>query len=183
MDNYIFKSDRLGFRAWTDEDKPKMGLINADPKVMEYFPAILTRAQTDAFIERMKTQFSKNGFCYFAVDKLENNQFIGFTGIAEQTFESDFTPCVDIGWRLAQAEWGKGLATEGAKRCLDFAFNQIGLKNLKSICPIVNKRSENVMKKIGMKKIAIFNHPLLSNFKNLEKCVLYEIENMQWGGL
>lgn len=176
MNNYIFKSERLGFRNWNENDKPKMGIINSDPKVMEHFPSIPTSDQTNQFIDRMKQQFSKNGFCYFAVDKLENGEFIGFIGIAEQNFESDFTPCVDIGWRLAQKEWGKGFATEGAKKCLDFAFDEIGLKNIKSICPIVNDKSENVMKKIGMKKTNEFNHPLLSDFKRLEKCVLYEIE-------
>ncbi len=176
MESYIFKSERLGFRNWTENDKTKMGMINSDPKVMEYFPTIPTQEQTNDFIDRMKTQFTESGFCYFAVDKFESNEFIGFIGIAKQTFESDFTPCVDIGWRLAQTEWGKGFATEGAKKCLDFAFNEIGLSNIKSICPETNNKSENVMKKIGMKKTKIFNHPLLSEFKELEKCVLYEIE-------
>tara|TARA_B110000208_G_scaffold189213_1_gene250322 strand:- start:870 stop:1403 length:534 start_codon:yes stop_codon:yes gene_type:complete len=176
MKNYIFKSERLGFRNWNENDKSKMGMINSDPKVMEHFPTIPTQKQTDEFIDRMKTQFSKNGFCYFAVDKLDSNEFIGFIGIAEQNFESDFTPCVDIGWRLAQTEWGKGYATEGAKKCLEFAFNEIGLENIKSICPETNDKSEKVMKKIGMKKAKNFNHPLLSEYKELEKCALYEIE-------
>ncbi|UII74652.1 GNAT family N-acetyltransferase [Flagellimonas sp. HMM57] len=176
MENYVFKSERLGFRNWTEIDKSKMGMINSNAKVMEHFPAIQSQKQTDEFIDRMKIQFSKNKFCYFAVDKLDNNEFIGFIGIAEQTFESDFTPCVDIGWRLAQTEWGKGFATEGAKRCIEFAFNEIGLNNIKSICPDTNHKSEKVMKKIGMKKTRNFNHPLLSEFKELEKCVLYEIE-------
>uniref|UniRef100_UPI00404A6402 GNAT family N-acetyltransferase n=1 Tax=Gelidibacter sp. TaxID=2018083 RepID=UPI00404A6402 len=176
MNNYIFKSERLGFRNWNENDKPKMGKINSDPKVMEHFPAIPTQKQTNEFIDRMKTQFSKNGFCYFAVDRLDSNEFIGFIGIAEQNFESDFTPCVDIGWRLAQTEWGKGFTTEGAKKCLEFAFNEIGLENIKSICPETNDKSEKVMKKIGMKKTKSFNHPLLSEYKELEKCVLYEIE-------
>lgn len=176
MENYIFKSERLGFRNWTEKDKPKMGMINSDPKVMEHFPAIPTQKQTNEFVDRMKEQFSKNGFCYFAVDKLENNKFIGFIGIEEQTFKSDFTPCVDIGWRLAQQEWGKGFATEGAQKCIDFAFKEIGLKNIKSFCPEINDKSEKVMKKIGMKKAKNFNHPLLSKFKALEKCALYEID-------
>ncbi len=176
MENYLFKSERLGFRNWTAHDKIKMGRINADPKVMEYFPTSISQKQTDAFIDRMKTQFSENGYCYFAVEKLKTKEFIGFIGIAKQTFESDFTPCVDIGWRLAKTEWGKGFATEGAKKCLEYAFDKIGLQNIKSICPKVNEKSEKVMKKIGMKKIKNFNHPLLSKCTDLEECVLYEIE-------
>ncbi|MCD8438419.1 GNAT family N-acetyltransferase, partial [Tenacibaculum dicentrarchi] len=110
MENYIFKSERLGFRNWTEKDKPKMTEINSDSKVMEFFPSIPNKEQTEEFVNRMKKQYTENGFCYFAVDKLENNEFIGFIGISEQNFESDFTPCVDIGWRLAQKEWGKGYA-------------------------------------------------------------------------
>ncbi|CAM1368445.1 GNAT family N-acetyltransferase [Tenacibaculum xiamenense] len=177
MADYLFKSKRLGFRNWKESDKPKMGMINSDPKVMEYFPKIPTQQETNQHIDRMRTQFSENGYCYFAVDKLENGEFIGFIGIAEQTFESDFTPCVDIGWRLARTEWGQGFATEGAKRCLEYAFNEIGLRNIKSICPEINDKSESVMKKIGMKKTKSFYHPLLSEYKELQKCVLYEINN------
>ena len=124
----------------------------------------------------MQKQFLEKGFCYFAVDKLADGEFIGFIGISEQTFESDFTPCIDLGWRLSQAQWGKGFATEGAKRCLDFAFHTIGLKKIKSMCPVVNSRSIRVMEKLEMTKKADFNHPLLKDHKHLEKCVLYEIE-------
>jgi RimJ/RimL family protein N-acetyltransferase len=178
MKQYIFKSERLGFRNWTEEDRPKMGKINSDPKVMEHFPTIPTQKQTDEFVDRMMAQFSQKGFCYFAVDRLDNQEFIGFIGLSEQTFKSDFTPCIDIGWRLAQHEWGKGFATEGAKKCLEFAFYKMQLKNIKSICPTTNLNSENVMKKIGMSKIKNFNHPLLSEYKELENCVLYEIQSL-----
>lgn len=173
---YVFKSERLGFRNWIASDKSKMATINSDPKVMEYFPSIPNFKQTEGFIKRMQNQFSDNGFCYFAVDKLANNEFIGFIGISEQTFESAFTPCVDIGWRLSQAEWGKGYATEGARRCLDFAFNTIGLKKITAICPVINDKSERVMEKLEMSKKLNFNHPLLKDYKHLEKCVLYEIK-------
>lgn len=175
MKHYIFTSERLGFRNWTEQDKSKMGLINADPKVMQHFPSIPTQKQTDEFIERMKSQFSKNGFCYFAVDLLAGNQFIGFIGISEQHFKSDFTPCIDIGWRIDSAQWGKGYATEGAKKCLEYAFDQLEINTIKSICPVVNQKSEKVMQKIGMKKIKNFDHPLLSEYHELKNCVLYAI--------
>ena len=177
MENYLFKSERLGFRNWIGKDRLKMALINEDAEVMAFFPSIQNKVQTDQFVDRMILQFSKNGFCYFAVDKLETNEFIGFIGVSEQTFESSFTPCVDIGWRLAQKEWGKGYATEGAKKCLDFAFNQIGLQTIKSTCPEINDASERVMIKLGMTKTMAFNHPLLRDHKTIESCVLYEIEN------
>src|ERR1700761_6816125 len=100
-DRYIFTSERLGFRNWMMSDVSEMSLINADPKVMEFFPETRTREQTVEFIERMQKQFAEKGFCYFAVDRLDNNDLIGFIGISEQTFEADFTPCIDIGWGLA----------------------------------------------------------------------------------
>jgi len=176
--SYIFKSERLGFRNWVASDKSKMIEINSDPKVMEFFPSIPTSQQTEDFIKRMQKQFLEKGFCYFAVDKLSDNKLIGFIGVSEQTFESEFTPCVDIGWRLSQKEWGKGFATEGAKKCLDFVFNDIGLQKIKSICPVINDKSERVMTKLGMTKKMTFNHPLLTDYKPLEKCVLYEIEKL-----
>ncbi|MEQ6118664.1 GNAT family N-acetyltransferase [Reichenbachiella sp. MALMAid0571] len=65
---YIFKSERLGFRNWVESDTAKMAEINSDPKVMEYFPGIPDFEQTVEFIERMQKQFLEKGFCYFAVD-------------------------------------------------------------------------------------------------------------------
>ena len=175
--HYIFRSDRLGFRNWVQADIQYMSLINADPKVMEFFPGTATTQQTEAFIARQQKQFAEKGFCYFAVDRLDNNEFIGFTGISQQTFESNFTPCIDIGWRLAQKEWGNGFATEGAKTCLQYAFDILGLHKIVSICPVVNTRSEAVMQKTGMHKKQTFIHPLLVQNEHLKHCVLYEIEN------
>jgi len=159
-----------------ESDLLKLAAINADPKVMEFFPNIYDFKQTAHFIGRMQKQYAEKGFCYFAVDKLEDNEFIGFIGLSEQTFESAFTPCIDIGWRLAQKQWNKGYATEGANRCLKFAFEEINLKQVIAICPVVNQRSERVMIKLGMIKNRTFKHPLLTDYKTLEACVLYEIE-------
>jgi RimJ/RimL family protein N-acetyltransferase len=130
------------------------------------------------FIERMQEQFILEGYCYFAVDKLYNNEFIGFIGLSKQTFESDFTPCIDIGWRLKRNEWTKGYATEGAERCLNFAFEHLQIKKLNAMAPIANVRSELVMKKIGMKKVKTFEHPKLVGNERLQQCVLYEINEL-----
>ena len=113
-------------------------------------------------------------YCYFAVDKLDDGTFIGFIGLAYKTFETDFTPCVDIGWRLCKKEWNKGFATEGAKRCLAYGLDELGIKKINCIAPKVNIRSEQVMKKAGMSKVKEFIHPLLLNDERLRECVLYE---------
>ncbi|WP_338766510.1 GNAT family N-acetyltransferase [Bernardetia sp. ABR2-2B] len=172
---YIFKSQRLGFRNWQNTDTEKLFALNSDKDVMEFFPFLPSLEQTQALIEKMRGQFEKNGFCYFAVDLLETNEFIGFIGIAEQNYEADFTPCIDIGWRLDKKYWGKGYASEGAKRCLEFAFEEMKLKSIKAVAPKINLKSINVMEKIGMKYVKDFKHPALENDKRLETCVLYEI--------
>jgi RimJ/RimL family protein N-acetyltransferase len=92
----------------------------------------------------------------------------------EQNYPADFTPCVDIGWRLAKAQWGNGFASEGAKACLDYAKKTLKIEEIYSIAPKINLRSEKVMQKIGMQKVKEFKHPLLSDYPHLEDCVLYK---------
>ena len=175
MKDYLFKSDRLGFRNWLDSDLEKLAAINADKEVMEFFPSTRTLPETRIFIERMQKQYTEKGYCYFAVDTLEDENLIGFIGLSEQNYEADFTPCIDIGWRLAKKAWNKGYATEGAKRCLEFGFKKLRLNKIYSIAPVINIRSQQVMKKIGMRKVKTFDHPQLLNNKRLRKCLLYEI--------
>ncbi|RZK12370.1 MAG: N-acetyltransferase, partial [Flavobacterium sp.] len=118
--NYLFTSERLGFRNWIEDDIPKMAEINSDPNVMEFFPSLQSAEQTDLFIRRMQQQFEEKSYCYFAVDVLDTDTFIGFIGLSDKDFESDFTPSVDIGWRLSEKQWKKGYATEGALACLKY---------------------------------------------------------------
>jgi RimJ/RimL family protein N-acetyltransferase len=171
---YLFTSDRLGFRNWDLTDVDKMHEINSDENVMEFFPAIPTKEQTAEFVEKMIKQFENKGFCYFAVDKLEDGEFIGFIGLSEQTYEADFTPCVDIGWRIKSSEWNKGFASEGARKCLDYALNILKLEKVFSIAPKINTKSERIMIKIGLQKQHEFEHSLLTNFGRLKTCVLYK---------
>lgn len=173
MPNYIFTSKRLGFRNWKNSDINLLYQINTDKNVMEFFPIIPTKKETEDFIKRMQNQFAEKGFCYFAVDILENNEFIGFIGLSKQTFEADFTPCVDIGWRLKKSVWNKGYATEGAKACLNYGFKKLNLKTIYSVAPILNVESQHIMKKIGMKKYSTFLHPKISNISDLKECIIY----------
>lgn len=171
---YLFTSARLGFRNWMAEDLPHLAALNQDPEVMAHFPELISWEESEAYIERMQLQFESRGYCYFAVDVLDSQSFIGFIGLSYQDFEAFFTPCVDIGWRLARKAWGKGYATEGARRCLQYAFEDLGLKTILAHCPTTNTRSRQVMEKIGMQLRETFKHPKLKDSPMLENCYLYE---------
>ena len=181
-DEYIFKSERLGFRKWSDSDLEEFFALNSDEEVMEHFPKTLSKKEVEEFIERLSAQFDKNGYTYFATEVLESKEFIGMIGIAFQEYETQFTPAIDIGWRLKKDAWGNGYATEGAKRCLQYAFNELGIDKIIAVCPVNNVKSENVMKKIGMRKIGEFKHPKLKEYPEHEQCVCYEIINEENGG-
>ena len=175
---YLFKSERLGFRKWIEEDEAKMIAISAYPVVMEYFPYVATPDQTVDFIERMKSMYDDKGYCYFAVDELETGEFIGFIGLCDQDFDVEFCPCTDIGWRLASKYWNKGYATEGATACLDYAFETIGLNEIYSTAPIINTSSINFMMKLGMEKHSDYIHPKLLGNKRLKNYTCYKIANL-----
>ncbi len=172
---YLFTSQRLGFRKWSLGDLDDFAKMNADPAVMEFFPSALSREETEGFISRLIAHYDKYGHCYFATEVKETEDLIGFIGLAYQTYESHFTPAVDIGWRLKKSAWSLGYATEGAQRCLEHAFDDLGLTSVFSTCTISNARSENIMKKIGMTRIEVFNHPRLKDFPDYRECILYQM--------
>lgn len=178
--DYIFTSDRLGFRSWNDEDFNDFHAINSDEEVMKHFPTILSEDETRDFISRLQRHFEQYGYCYFAVETRHNQEFIGFVGLAYQTYETAFTPATDIGWRLKTSAWGKGYATEGAERCLEYAFNELNLDHIVSTCPLRNVASEKVMQKIGMKRQEEFLHPRLVDYPDYQPCVWYELRKSDW---
>ncbi len=172
---YIFASERLGFRAWRKDDLEEFAKLNSDKEVMEHFPKTLSKKEVKELIEKLQQHFATNGYTYYATEILETKEFIGMIGLAFQEYKTKFTPAIDIGWRLKRNAWGKGYATEGAKRCIEYAFNELGIMKIISVCTIKNNKSENVMKKIGMTKKGEFNHPELRNYPEYEKHFCYEI--------
>lgn len=178
--DYIFKSERLGFRNWHQNDLIEFAKINADLKVMEHFPNPLNSKETSDFILRLQKHYDDHGYNYFATEILETGELIGFIGLAFQEYKSDFTPATDIGWRLKRSAWGKGYATEGANRCLEFGFRHLNLEKIISVFTEKNIKSENVMKKIGMHRIGTFKHPKLKDYPEFESCVCYEIYKSNW---
>ncbi len=170
--NYIFESSRLGFRVWEESDLDAFSRMNADEDVMRFFPSVQTREQSRAFIERMQEHQQTHGFCYFVVDELTSGDFIGFIGASHQDFEAPFTPCVDLGWRLLPAFWGKGYAQEGAKAVMVY-LEHFNLKEVYAVAPSANTSSIKAMEGIGMIKRGEFQHPALVQIPRLVDCVYY----------
>lgn len=142
---------------------------------MKFFPSTQNLDQTRSFVDRMQISQMERGYCYFASELLEGQEFIGFIGLLWQELESPYTPCVDIGWRLKPSVWGRGLATEGANRCLKFAFEALHLQEVRSVAPLVNKPSIRIMEKIGMKEIGRFLYEPLRDNAQLRDFVFYSI--------
>lgn len=174
MTNYIIKTERLGLRNWQTKDIAPAKLMNANEAVMEFFPSIWSQKQTEYFIQKMRKHFRKHAFCYFAVDELKTGKFIGFIGLMNQTYTTPFAPFIDIGWRLLPEAWGNGFATEGAKACLDFASVELKLNEVYAIAPALNKKSQRVMEKLGMKFQSTFTHPKIDKNDPLRECVAYK---------
>ena len=171
-----FDSERLIFRDWKQEDLSEFRKMNADPIVMEYFPSILTHSETDAFYARIKENMQSVGYGLYAVEVKETGAFIGFIGLHQANLNLGFDPFVEIGWRLKKEAWGMGYATEGAKRCLAYGFEQLGFTAVYSFTSVLNTRSERVMRSIGMMKQSTFDHPRIDKEDVLCKHVLYRIE-------
>lgn len=171
---YLIKTPRLGLRNWTKADVDPMTAINLDKEVMRFFPQPYGRDSTIGLIERMQKEYEERKHCYFATDLLETGELIGFIGLSYQDYLDNYNPFVDIGWRLASHVWGKGLATEGAKACMDYAFSTLALQSVYAVAPQVNTPSQGVMKKIGMEQIDVFDHPKMLDNARLKSCVLYQ---------
>jgi len=166
------KTDRLILRSWTPEDLPLFAAINRDREVMRYFPAPLTNAENAAFYGRIMNEFEMKGYGLYAVELKSSREFIGYVGLHEIGFEADFTPGIEIGWRLGCAYHNRGYATEAALHVLEIA-RELDLHRLYSFTSLLNKPSERVMQKIGMTKVGEFNHPLLAENSPLRPHVLY----------
>jgi ribosomal-protein-alanine N-acetyltransferase len=172
--NYL-ETPRLRLRDWEEEDLKPFSRLNADEQVMRYFPKTLSPEETAAFYRTIVSEFLKCGFGLYAVEVKESKEFIGFIGFHRATFESDFTPCVEIGWRLKKEAWGRGYATEGAAACLRYGLTELGLDDVYSFTAEVNEPSKNVMRKIGMSFVKTFAHPRVESSSPLSKHVLFHI--------
>jgi RimJ/RimL family protein N-acetyltransferase len=172
-------TDRLILRRWREEDREPFQAINADPRVMEFFPALLMPKESDEAIARIEQHFERHGFGLYAAELIEAKTFIGFIGLSVPGFDAPFMPAVEIGWRLAYAHWGRGLATEGARALVRHAFETLRLPSLVSFTSTANLRSRRVMENIGMvhDPAADFDHPRIPEGHPLRRHVLYRLHS------
>ena len=172
---------RLNLRQWRQEDRPAFARINADPTVMKYYPSVLSVKESNAMAKKMELLIHKQGWGFWAVEKRDNKEFMGFVGLNKPAYQLPVTPCVEIGWRLAKEYWGCGYATEAANACLNVAFKQLNLSDVYSFTSVTNIKSQAVMQRIGMINTdANFEHPMIPGNHPLREHVLYRIDKHRW---
>jgi len=161
------RTERLLLREWLPEDREPFAALNADPVVMEHFPAPLTREQSDALADRIATHFAVHGYGLWAVES--QGRFAGFTGLAWTDVTGE--RALEVGWRLARWAWGCGLATEAARAALDVGLRQA--PEVVSFTAVTNERSQRVMERLAMRRVREFDHPRPDVPERLRRHVLY----------
>lgn len=182
MANYLFTTPRLGFRLWRDDDLEPFAEQNADPRVMEFFPAPWTVEESRAAMDRLRSHQVEHGFSIWLMELRESGCFAGSMGLKTVPAEFPCAPAVEIGWRLAPHLWGQGLATEGARGCCHYGFDTLGLQEIVAFTAELNQRSERVMQRLGMKHCGGFEHPAIAPGHRLRPHVLYRMSREKFIG-
>jgi RimJ/RimL family protein N-acetyltransferase len=174
------QTERLWLRQWKHSDFQPFSEMGLDERVMEFFPSLLDKKESEAVALKCQGLIEDRGWGFWAVELKESGQFIGFIGLHVPTAALPFSPCVEVGWRLARPYWGKGYATEGAKASIRFGFSVLGLTEIVAFTSVLNIKSMNVMRKSGMERSGTFNHPDISPDHRLYPHVLYGIRRDNW---
>ncbi len=176
-----FETERLRLRQWLPADREPFAALNADPKVMEFFPATLDYAASNTLADRCEAFIAERGWGPWAAEITRSNQFIGFVGLHVPAPELPFSPCVEIAWRLAFHHWGKGFASEAARGALRVGFELLSLPEIVSFTTVHNLRSRAVMERLGMHETKdVFEHPHVPAGNPLRLHCLYRLSREQW---
>jgi len=178
MEAEVFiETERLLLRQWKESDKKPFAQLNSDPETLLHFPKTLAEEESNSFVDKTIQLINKNKYGLFAVELKDSGKFIGFTGLAVPSWEADFTPCTEIGWRIYKGYWGKGYATEAAKKVLNFAFSKLKLEEVVAFTSHFNIPSIKVMKRIGMihDPARDFDHPRIEQGHKFSPHVFYQI--------
>lgn len=175
------ETPRLRLRQWQDRDYEPFAAMGLDPRVMEFFPSLLTPDASDEMMTRMRGRIDEKGWGFWAVELRATGEFAGFVGLEVPDSPLPFQPCVEIGWRLAHAHWNQGYATEGARAALRTGFEALGLEEIVSYAVVSNTRSRRVMEKIGMRDDRFtFDHPKVPEGSPLRAHCLYRLSRTDW---
>ncbi len=168
---------RLTLRRWCDDDLPAFAALNADPRVREFFPSTQTYEESAESMQHIRDHFDRHGFGLWAVEVVDGAPFIGFIGLAIPSFDAHFTPCVEVGYRLAFDHWGQGYATEGARAAIAFGFETAGLREIVAMIAVGNQRSRRVVERLGMAHNPAddFDHPNIPDGHPRRRHVLYRL--------
>jgi RimJ/RimL family protein N-acetyltransferase len=178
------ETSRLRLRQWRESDRAPFAAMNADPAVMEFFASPPSPAASDAGIDAWRAQFAAQGWSNWAVELRESSEFIGFTGLSVPRRTFSFSPCVEVGWRLARQFWGRGFATEAARAALRVAFERLSLSEIVSFTAVGNLRSRAVMERIGMRNTnQDFEYPGIIEGHPLRLHCLYRITRAEWASM
>lgn len=177
-------TERLRLRQWIAADREPFAALNADPTVMEFYPAPLGRAESDAMANRCQSLIAERGWGFWAVERKDTQEFIGFVGLHTPAPELPFSPCVEIGWRLAAKHWGKGFATEAARCALRIGFERLALPEIVSFASIGNTKSRAIMERLGMRQAEeTFDHPAIPAGSALRQHCLYRLSCDEWSAI
>ena len=141
------QTSRLVLRAWREDDFDAFAAMNADPRVMEYFPAPLTREESAAFFGHIREEFQTEGFGLYAVERISDGSQLGYTGLHRVTFDG-LCGQIEVIWRLRADAWGNGYAPEAAQACLALAA-KLGIEEVIAFTAVANLRSQRVMRSTG----------------------------------
>lgn len=173
---------RLLLRQWHEDDLEPFVALCGDPEVMTHFPSLPSREECVDLVARHRANLDAGQPGLYAVESRADRTFLGFIGLTRHHFEAAFTPCVEVGWRLARAAWGHGYATEGALAALAHGFDVLGLEEIVSFTAVGNTRSQAVMRRIGMHTDPSedFEHPAVPEGSPVRRHVLYRLGAREW---
>jgi len=171
------ETERLVLRDWREADLAPFAALNADPVVMEHFVRTAAREESDDAVRQFQSDLDVRGYGLWALEVKASGEFVGFTGLALQTFPAHFTPAVEVGWRLAHDAWGHGYATEAARAALAVGFDEHDLDEIVSMTATTNLRSQRVMQRLGMTRDPAddFDNPKVPEGHRIRRHVLYRI--------
>ena len=176
------ETERLLLRRWQRSDREPFAALNGDEEVMEHFPSVLSRAESDRMIANLEARFERHGYGLWAVKVRATGEMIGFVGLNVPAFEAHFMPAVEVGWRLSKSAWGHGYATEAARASLSYGFSEAGLEEIVAMTTTNNSRSAAVMERLGMSRDPAddFEHPGIERGHPLRRHILYRLSSDEW---